>query len=125
VINLDKSVENIELSVDERIVAETKRLKRLLNKLDLKTRKLVQNSIINAAFMAITLENLQEIINKEGTTCEYQNGKNQFGMKQTPEVDIYNRMIKNYNSTIKQLTDLLPKKNIPVDDGFNKFINSK
>lgn len=43
-----------------------------------------------------------------GYTEPYQNGANQSGQKKRPEVDVYNTMIKNYASVIKQLTELLP-----------------
>ncbi len=60
-------------------------------------------------FMSITLADLQKKINEEGVVSEYQNGENQFGTKKSPEVEIYNIMIKNYMTAIKQLTDLLSK----------------
>jgi hypothetical protein len=65
--------------------------------------------IKNAAFMTITLEDLQAVINEHGAVSQYKNGENQFGTKKSPEVEIYNTMIKNYSSIIKQLTDLLPE----------------
>lgn len=47
-------------------------------------------------------------------------------LKKSPEVEIYNTMIKNHLSIMKQLTDLLPKSNVQVDDdGFDEFVNSK
>ena len=58
--------------------------------------------------MAESLDELQEIIKEKGFTEEYQNGANQFGVKKCSEVEIYNTMIKNYSSIIKQLVDLLP-----------------
>lgn len=120
------TVENIDKSKDERILAEIKKLNRLFSKVDLKTKKAVHSIIENAAFMAITLEDLQKKINDEGVISEYQNGENQWGTKKSPEVEIYNTMIKNHMSAIKQLTDLLPKQmNLKEDDGFEEFVNNK
>ena len=65
--------------------------------------------IENAAFMAVSLTDLQRIINEKGYTEEYQNGENQFGTKKSSEVDIYNTMVKNFNATMKQLIDMLPE----------------
>lgn len=70
----------------------------------------VSSLIKNAAFMTVTLEDLQETINCEGTVSEYKNGENQFGTKKSPEVEIYNTMIKNHMGIMKQLTDLMPEK---------------
>lgn len=76
--------------------------------------------------MAVSLEDLQEAINKKGYVEEYQNGANQKGIKKCSEVDIYNTMAKIYSSVIKQLTDLLPKSMPKIDDdGFEDFVNAK
>lgn len=77
------------------------------------TMKRVIALINNAAFMTITLEDLQLAINKDGGISKYQNGENQFGTKKSPEVEIYNTMIKNLASIIKQLTDLTPIASLP------------
>lgn len=109
---------------NERIRAEIKRLEGTLTKLDPKSKKIARSIIENAAFMAITLEDLQATMNEKGVISEYQNGENQWGTKKSPEVEIYNTMVKNQSSLIKQLTDLLP--NEPPkkkDDGFEKFIS--
>ena len=76
--------------------------------------------------MSITLAELQEKINKEGCISTYKNGENQFGTKKSPEVEVYNAMIRNHSAIMKQLTDLLPK-SVPKsnDDGFDKFVNKK
>ena len=69
---------------------------------------------------------LKKIINEKGYTEEYQNGQNQKGIKKCSEVEIYNTIIKNYMSCIRQLTDLLPKqKEKGPDDGFEDFINMR
>lgn len=98
----------------------------MFKEIEEKKKKTVEKLVINAAFMAISLEDLQNIINEKGYTEEYQNGANQKGVKKCSEVEIYNTMIKNYSSVIKQLTDLLPK-DIPkvVEDGFEEFVNAK
>jgi hypothetical protein len=116
-----------DLTKDERISEEIERLDKLFKDVEIKTKKAVRSLIENAAFMSITLEDLQITINKNGVISEYQNGENQWGTKKSPEVEIYNTMIKNHMSVIKQLTDLLPKpnKNINEDDEFEKFVNSK
>lgn len=118
--------DNQELEKDKRIKKEISKLNSLLKNLDNKKKKAVASLIKNAAFMAVTLEDLQEEINKNGVTEQYQNGANQFGVKKSSTVEVYNTMIKNYSQTIKQLTDLLPKE-APKgeDDGFEAFVMNR
>lgn len=104
---------------------EKRKLAGIYKKLDEDTQKSVESLVDEAAFMAASLYELREIINEKGYTEEYQNGANQKGIKKCSEVEIYNTMLKNYLSTIKQLTDLLPKeaaKEVEKDDGFEEFV---
>lgn len=98
-----------EKKKETRIKQEIDRLNELLQDLGEDTLKGVQSLVANAAFMSITLEDLQKEINKNGVVSEYKNGANQYGTKKSPEVEIYNAMIKNHMSAVKQLTDLIPK----------------
>ena len=77
--------------------------------------------------MAVTLKELQETLNTNGLISEYQNGENQWGTKKSPEVEIYNTMVKNYISAMKAINDFLPKDKIKNmdDDDFESFVNSK
>ncbi len=93
----------------ERIEKEIKRIKRLFKVLDKDTLSTLQSLIKNAAFMSVTLDDLQDAMNQNGVISEYQNGENQWGTKKSPEVEIYNTMIKNHMTIMKQLVDLLPE----------------
>jgi hypothetical protein len=64
--------------------------------------------------MAVTLQDLQDEINVSGCVATYQNGENQWGTKKSPEVEIYNSMIKNHMQVMKQLTDLTPSNDLLV-----------
>lgn len=111
---------------DERVTTEKRRLSRIFTKIEPKAKKAVSELISNAAFISVTLQDLQEDINRDGTMTEYQNGENQWGTKKNPDVDTYNTMIKNYAGIIKQLTDLLPKElPKPKEDEFDKFLNAR
>jgi uncharacterized membrane protein YgaE (UPF0421/DUF939 family) len=94
----------------ERIEREIKRIKKLLKAIDRDTLATMQSLVKNAAFMSVTLDDLQDAMNKNGVISEYQNGENQWGTKKSPEVEIYNTMIKNHMAIMKQLIDLLPEK---------------
>ena len=100
-----------ELTKEERIKQEIDRINDLLAELGDGTLKGVRSLVENAAFMSITLEDLQKSINENGVISEYKNGENQYGTKKSPEVEVYNTMIKNHMSAIKQLTELIPKGN--------------
>lgn len=115
-----------DIEKGKRIKKEIKRINTILKEIDKNTIKGVKSLIENAAFMSVTLEDLQETINTDGPVSEYQNGANQWGTKKSPEVEVYNVMVKNHMAIMKQLTDLLPKE-IPKepDDGFDAFVMKK
>lgn len=73
-----------------------------------KVLSLLEPLIKNAAFMRVTLEDLQEAVNRDGAVEVYQNGANQKGVKQSAALQSYNTLIKNYTSVMKQLSVLLP-----------------
>ena len=85
-----------DLTKEEKIKREFSRLKRIFKDLD-------KNKL-----QAVSLEELQEIINEEGYTVEYQNGANQSGTKQSDAVKTHIAMTKNHAAIIKQLCDLVP-----------------
>lgn len=114
-----------KIAKDDAIKKEITKIKSLLKEVDKNKIKGVTSIIENAAFMAVTLRELKEQLNKEGLTCEYQNGENQWGTKKSPEVDIYNTMIKNYIAAMKPLIDLTGKNIKITDDGFEDFVNGK
>lgn len=82
---------------------------------------LVQGLIEQACFMYVQLKELNEIIEKKGVVDNFKQGKQQF-MREQPAAKTYVSMIKNYNVTIKQLSEFLPPGNsIPMDDEFERF----
>ena len=91
------------------IKKEVRRLTKILKDVDKNKKDTVKRLIENAAFMAVTLDELQEEINKNGVVSEYKNGENQYGTKKSPEVEVYNTMVKNQMAVIKQLCELAPE----------------
>lgn len=114
---------------EEIIKAEKRKLAGIYTRLDKKTKRSVDSLVDEAAFMAASLYELRKIIDEKGYTEEYQNGANQKGVKKCSEVEIYNTMIKNYSSVVKQLTDLLPKEQekgkAQSGDGFEEFVSGR
>lgn len=97
-----------EITKEEKISKEQRRLKRIFADLEEGKKKLVIPLIEKAAFMSIELDELQETIEKNGWISEYQNGANQHGTKRSPEADTYIALSKNYAAIIKQLVELVP-----------------
>lgn len=110
----------------KRIKTEQNRLTKLFKTIDPELIKTAKSLIENAAFMAVTLADLQKEINFSGCISTYKNGENQFGTKKSPEVEVYNTMVKNHMTVMKQLTDLLPK-SVPKEetDGFDEFVSGR
>ena len=104
---------------------ELQKLKKIFKDIEPGKMKTVEKLISNAAFMAESLDELQEVIREKGFVEEYQNGANQSGIKKCSEVEIYNTMIKNYSSIIKQLIDLLPNESKSSGDELLDFIHRK
>ncbi len=88
---------------------ELKRLEKIFKDIRPDKKETVRKLIENAAFMEVQLSSLQKEIIEKGPVSEYQNGENQWGTKKSPEVEIYNTMIKNYTAVVKQLMELLPE----------------
>lgn len=115
-----------KLSVDEKRKLEEEKLWKALRELSEDRKKVVEKTVIDAAFKAILLDDLHEVIQAEGVVEEYQNGQNQTGRKVSSNVQVYNSIEKSYQNQIKILLDALPKETvIEVDDGFDSFVARK
>ena len=114
-----------ELTKQEQIKKEQRRLRGIFKDLDANKKKLVTPLIDKAAFMSIELDELQKTLESDGWITEYKNGENQYGTKKSPEVEVYNTMVKNYAAVIRQLTDLLPEGSEKPNDGFDDFISRR
>jgi hypothetical protein len=84
-----------------------KSLKELFNEMDNEKGMLGLALIKEAEFMKTTLTKLKGEM-KKGVVTEMSQGKYSID-RANPALTQYNAMIKNYQSTIKQINDLLPK----------------
>lgn len=99
-----------EMSKEERIKKEERKLKRLYKDIPKDTKTLIDGLIQRAAYMRITLEDYEADIDKNGYVELFtQSEKTEPYERERPVVRLYNTMNKNYQSIIKQLSDLLPK----------------
>lgn len=97
-----------ELERNNRISAEFDRISIYFKDLPENKKSIVLPLIQNAAFMRVTLDDLQDIIAEQGPVEAYQNGEFQHGMKQSAALQSYNSLVKNYAAVIKNLFGLLP-----------------
>lgn len=115
------------LEKKKRIDKEVRRLKRLFSKIDENKKKLVFATIEDVAFLTITMQDLREQIIRDGTTVEYKNGENQYGVKQSPDAQLYLQMSQKQTQAMKILVECLPKteKQIQENDGFDDFLRER
>ena len=124
----DKSTNNKDPSASRKIKNEIKRLSCNFKNIDAEKRKIVSPLIERAAFMRVSLEILEDDLQKNGFTEPFSQGDQEPYDRKRPVAEIYNSMNVSYQKIIKQLTDLLPKDDgskKKKDDGFDDFVNSR
>ena len=116
-----------ELTKDERISKEERRLRRSYKDLPKDKKQVVEGLIRRAAYMRVTLEDMEVDLDKNGFVEMFtQSEKTEPYERERPVARLYNTMNKNYQSIIKQLTDLLPKDEPKEEsDGFEAFVMSR
>lgn len=113
---------------EKRIKTEVKRLAAQFKDIDAKKKRITAGLIERAAFMRVALEELETDLNTFGFWEWFSQGDQEPYQRKRPCAEIYNQTNKNYQSIIKQLTDLLPRDDVkarPEDDGFDSFVNSR
>jgi len=99
--NMDK------IQKDKLIKAELRKLNKFFKNIQEDKQKIIKGLKEQAAFMYATLIELQEIMNNEGPVEMFEQGKQKM-LREHPASKVYNSMIKNYSSVIKQLLELIP-----------------
>lgn len=92
----------------ERIEAEKARLQEVFKDLEPNKLKTCQALIDRAAFITVSLEDLEKQLNRTGWVEQYQNGENQTGMKKAAAADVHISLTKNLNAIVKQLLEVVP-----------------
>ena len=77
--------------------------------------------IDRAAFLTISLQDLEELLNENGWVEPYKNGSNQEGFKPSAAANVHVSLTKNLNSIMKLLLDLVPpaKRRSKLDELMN------
>jgi len=102
---------------------EIKELKNITQEVDEDKKPYVDRLIKQAAFMNVTLEELQETINTDGATELFEQGAQKM-LREHPAIKSYNTMIKNYTSIIKTLSEITPSGE-GEDDEFMTYLAKK
>lgn len=110
-----------QIKRETRIKKELAKLEKLFAGLPENERRFVAPLLQNAAFMAVTLEDLQVEINENGVTDQYKNGENQFGRKISADIQAYNTTMKTYNTLMDKLMAKLPQE--LRENKLGKFLN--
>lgn len=86
---------------------ELSRIKKIYANLSEERLKIAEKLFARAAYMLVSLEDMEAKINEDGLVVEMPQGAYKIE-RAHPLLQPYNAMVKNYNATIKQLDDLLP-----------------
>jgi hypothetical protein len=93
---------------ETRIKKERERLFEVFKDLEENKLKTCSALIDRAAFITISLQDLEVQLNESGWVEPYQNGENQSGLKKAAAADVHISLTKNLNAIIKQLLDMVP-----------------
>ena len=93
---------------ETKIRKEKKRLQEIFKDLEPNKLQTCQALIDRAAFITVSLEELEVQLNETGWVEYYQNGESQSGMKKAAAADVHISLTKNLNAIVKQLLDLVP-----------------
>lgn len=113
---------------EKKIENEVARLSKNYAAIDGKTRAIIRGLIQRAAFMRVSLAELEDDLNTYGFTEWFSQGDQEPYQRKRPTAEIYNTLNGNYQKIIRQLTDLLPK--VPLEpkdpgDGFDEFVDGR
>ena len=86
------------------------------------TQKMAKPLLEEAKFQKSELRKLRKIIKEQGWTASYWNGHSQRGTIESAEAKTYHKLIKDFNSTIKNLHSILDGKAPEPEDDFMKAV---
>ena len=95
-------------TVKTRIKKETERLAEIFKDLEPNKLSTCQALIDRAAFITVSLQDIEAQLNETGWTEYYQNGQQQSGWKKSAAADVHISLTKNLNAIVKQLLELVP-----------------
>lgn len=112
-------------ATEKSIRREVAKLKKVLRDVPDDKKKAAEGLIQRAAFMLTTLEQYERDLIENGHTELFtQSEKTEPYERERPVARLYNSLVKNYQSTMKALFDLIPDAPVKNDNGdetYNKF----
>ncbi|WP_062513960.1 hypothetical protein [Halobacillus sp. KGW1] len=109
----------------KKIDEEKKKLLELFKDISEEKKKVAERLIERVAFMTITLEILEDDIQRKGPTYKFTQGSQSMYVE-NPAQRSYNTMINRYTSAVEKLFNILPKEEAQVkDDGFDEFMERR
>ncbi|MDT2965619.1 hypothetical protein [Enterococcus casseliflavus] len=111
------------------VTNEIKRLTTLMDGVPSSSAEVVKGLIERVSFMNVTLSELEEDINKNGSIELFKNGSQEF-YKESASVKTYNTMINRYTAAVKELLRLViendkTKIGSPEVDEFMNFLTTR
>ena len=118
---------DLDLILNEALIRkEVARLKKNFAKTDKKRKAVSEGLIYRAAFMRVSLEDLEKDLNEYGWTEMFSQGNQEPYLRKRPQAELYNSLNANYQKIVKLLSDLLPKEEVvQKDDGFEGFTQGR
>lgn len=113
---------------ETRTNSEKNRLARFYSDIPKDKKGIMEGLIARAAFMRVTLEDMEADLDENGFVELFtQSEKTDPYERERPVARLYNTMNKNYQSIIKQLSELIPKtdEHKEQDDGFDDFAEAR
>jgi len=97
-----------KMTKKNRIKKEKDRIQEIFKDLEPNKLQTCQALIDRAAFITVSLQDLEIQLNETGWTEFYQNGESQSGWKKSAAADVHISLTKNLNAIVKQLLELVP-----------------
>jgi hypothetical protein len=97
-----------DIEKEKIIKRERNKLRKIFRDLDANKFKTIESLIDTAAFIKLSLFDLEATINAAGFFEEYEHGGGQKGQKQSEAVRTHIAMVKNYTAIVRTLADLAP-----------------
>ena len=100
---------------DEKILKEKRKLNKTIRTLSKDKKILCAPLIDNIAFSVVQMEELRELIKRDGYYETYQNGENQKGLKKSIAADLIIQVGKNYSMFLGRLREIIPEGSVGGD----------
>jgi hypothetical protein len=116
-----------EMAKEDRIFKEITRLNAIYKDLSEKEKDAIDGLIKRAAYMRITLEDMEADLTLNGFVEKFsQSDKTEPYEREQPVARLYNTINKNYQTIMKQLTEFVDREPPKQEsDGFDEFVGEK